>query len=441
MSAQPQRVRTGQEELDAQSRHDVEATPEERHPGRGIRIEASIFLLCFSLLILFPFFGTLRGQAEKQDGKRLGGVEFASSLSSFTWETFLDGSFQTKFQKWFSSHLGYRSILIRSNNQLDFSLFGAFSGRRTIIGKKNYLFQSQYIEDYNGLYPVTEEAMNLFVDKLRRLQIGLKGRGSKLMIFLTPSKAAIIPELLPSQLRLSDTGPGTYERFLAKLQTAEIPVLDGIQLAKQLKAESPYPVFPPGAAHWSSYVSCKAGEKFTQLLGPTLGRPVPLLSCDPPEARRIPQGVDQDLAELTNIWDPSSFDVPLVYPKVSVSVPKDAYFAKTLFIGDSFLWTFLHYLERKAVYESRDFFYYYRSQERFRRRQRPSRRTPIEFEKLDWNYLFKRDVVVIELNEIRIREGGFGFVEDALAHLDPQAPHSETTVAPRAEDEVSSPPE
>ena len=402
--------------MSAELEHLESTSVEPPAPSRS-RWADLFFTSLFFALLFIPLFGTLLGQSEKGGNAKLGGVEEKNRFSQFSFQKFLDGSLQSEFEKWFSSHLGFRSVLIRSHNQMDFSVFRSLAGKRAILGKDHYLYQSQYIEDYNGLLPMDELQMDAFVERLRLLKGGLESRGVKFLFFLTPSKASLLPEFLPEKYRFAPE-VDTTERFLRKLQSAGIPVLDGVKLAQEMKVSSPYPVFPPGAAHWSSYVSCQAAARFTELLGGLLGKETPILSCDPPRERQTPIGVDKDLAELTNIWTSSSFDVPLLYPTISIKPTSNPYLAKILFIGDSFMWSFLHNLEKRPVYETRDFYYYYNSQQRYRRGQRPSKRTILDRSKVDWNYIFSRDLVVLEVNQIRIREGGYGFVEDLLKALE-----------------------
>lgn len=382
-----------------------------------------LFLLAFAMVLVTPLVVMLKHAKQSSSIDELGGVELAAALPTLTTQGALDGTFQSAFDRWFAKHLGIRKALIRADNQLNYSLF-SLTATGTVLGKDNFLFEPNYIEEFNNMRPMSDLQLQTFVEKLSRLRSLLRARSVHFLVMLTPSKAAMYSEHIPERLLVSPTRADTYDRFTKLVRAQSLPLFDTVPLVRRLKAESPYPVFPPGGAHWSKYVSCKAGEAFTDQLQALLGREVPKLRCDPPLIKTKASGVDRDLAQLANLWRRNSFDVPLPSPRVRVESAKDAYRAKLLFIGDSFLWSFFEALERKLAYASRDFFYYYKSHDRFRARRRALPKVPIDRAAIDWSHILSRDAIVLEMNEFNIRDVGYGFVDDALQHLESGTVHS-----------------
>ena len=262
-----------------------------------------------------------------------------------------------------------------------------------------------------------DEELVAFVERLAQLNRALADRGTRLLVMITPSKAATYTENIPERLRRTAAKDDTYERFQALVRERGIPLFDSVPFIRQLKVESEHPVFPPGGTHWSKYAACRAGEAFMGTLASLLQRAVPTLRCDPPTIRQRAVGVDRDLAKLTNLWTDSDFEVPLPYPRIKVERTPDAHSANLLFVGDSFLWPFFEALEQKQSYDRRDFLYYYKSLDRFRARRKATPRIPLDRAAIDWPELLKRDAIILEFNEVNIRDQGYGFVEDSLRHL------------------------
>ena len=55
------------------------------------------------------------------------------------------GVYQKRLDNKLASDFGFRSLLIKINNQLNFSLFNKVNAKGVIAGKENYLFETTYI--------------------------------------------------------------------------------------------------------------------------------------------------------------------------------------------------------------------------------------------------------------------------------------------------------
>ncbi len=385
-----------------------------------MRFAAFFLLVVFFGLLWLPLAANTHPAIGGLFPRKLGGVENKVENVPLSLENLLNGSYQEKFEDWFSGNLQVRSALVRTDNQFNFSLF-KHSGGRVIVGDDNYLFERYYIEDLNNVRPFPEEKLQEFADKLARLQNGLNKRGSQFLVLIAPSKAYLYPEKIPDRLLLPRQASDNYQNFKKLLEAKHIPFVDGVALLQTMKEDSEYPVFAPGGAHWTSDAACRVGEKLTEKFSDLLGKKTPLLRCNDTYIRNKPQGLDQDLSLLANLWTTKSIDAPLPYPKTTSVFPEGFYRPKVLFVGDSFMWPLFHYLDKQRVYEARDFFYYYKTHDLFRVGRKP-KKVRLDPATLDWQKMLSRDVVVLEFNQARIPDAGFGFVEDALAKLEPETP-------------------
>lgn len=382
-----------------------------------MRFAGILFLLFFFALLWAPLGAMISPSLSAVASGRLGGVEDKTTKPQLSVSGLLDGTFQESFDSWFSKKIGLRSVLVRTDNQINFSMFHHSSGH-VVVGKDNYLFEKYYIDDLNNANPFPPEKLQEFVDKLALLQQKLHERKTEFMVLIAPSKAYLYPEKIPEKFLLAKSDADNYAQFEAMLRAKNVPYVDGVKTLRELKPLSTYPVFPPGGAHWSSYAACQVGEQVTAEFSALLKRATPQLVCDPPYVRPTSHGLDRDLWLLANLWTTASLEVPMQYPKASTIYPPNAYRPNVLFVGDSFMWAMFHYLEKQRVYESRDFFFYYKSHYRFHVNRKAMNKQPLNPDTLDWNKVLSHDLVVLEFNQARIPDVGFGFVEDALAHLD-----------------------
>lgn len=413
MTGHLRKLEVEREETETTSRlEDHSLRCDELPEKRTSPLAQSLFALLFFILLFCPLADMVFHFSGAGHG-RLGGVEKSTTFPS---GDFWSGAFQEQLEKWLSANIGLRGAFIRTDNQIHLSVFRELRGRG-ILGKQNFLFEQFYLDDFNGQHPLLDEKLVSIADHVAELKTLLEARGIKFLVFFTPSKVATYPENVPSHLRLLPNGPLVYERFVKLMHERQVPVVDGVALARRMKEESRYPVFPPGAAHWSNYASCKSGELFVDKLREVLGKPLAKFHCDPPSPRERTRGIEMDLAQLANVWSTTPFEAPTQNPTIQVERSPGDYLPKLLFVGDSFLWVFFHHLEKHPIYESRDFYYYYNTHERFRRRQKIAPRVRLDRNAIDWKTVFSRDAVILELNEARIGEEGFGFVADALRAL------------------------
>ena len=107
----------------------TQQTPQGRRRGHGEAALISVFVL----LLLLP---TAQMTFKPFRLVPLNGAEIRPERPAFSWHSFISGEFQKQFDDWFSTVLGFRGHLVRSDNQLNFSLFRELSSascwKRTI---------------------------------------------------------------------------------------------------------------------------------------------------------------------------------------------------------------------------------------------------------------------------------------------------------------------
>jgi len=364
--------------------------------------------------------------------RKLGGVQNKVKKPKISRKAFTEGEFQKEFDQWFTKNLGFRGPAVRSENQLNFSLFGDMSSKSSsniVLGRDNFLFELAYIHSYNRNYPMGEAVINNVADKLRTLQLQLKQKlGVAFALVITPSKPEIYPEMVPDSFihpsrekRVSD-----YEIFKRIAPTKGLNVVDGVEISKKLKEETGYFVFAPGGVHWGYWTACEVGNEVINSLEQQMGKSLQKLDCGPAEFRDRPFHADRDLLNLANLWDESFWARPVPYPNLKKMVYNpESYHPTVLMVGDSFAWNPLRFFDKDAIFRKRKFLYYYSTEYNFwttgsveKPKKNKSKKNHKGKIKLDWKTTFSdRDAVVIFVNQSVLHSTGLGFLDDALAWL------------------------
>lgn len=350
---------------------------------------------------------------------KLSGVERVRERPSLAPETIASGSFASGFDEWFSSNIGFRGAFVKTDNQLNFSLFreiSATAGSPVVLGKQNTLFEKSYIDAYNNANRLDDEPLRGLAARLARLQALLAERRMAFLVVISPSKARILKERLPDRFvdEVAAAQPTNYDRLVKFLAEAGVNTLDGPRMFEELKGSAPYPLFARGGTHWSYYGSCLVSQQIVLALERQLGGNLRHINCSKVVESPVPKLMDRDLTELVNLWRPEPMRELLGYPKRGKLVSKGEDKPRLLFVGSSFLWTILHYFDKFKAYTERDMFYYYSTNYRH-----TGEKIKLDRAAIDWPaQIFVKNAVILESNEAAVEGIGYGFVEDAIAALE-----------------------
>lgn len=144
---------------------------------------------------------------------RLGGVVKPIPRPVFSLKSWWDGRFQEQVEGqgqtekgepregWIDRHVGFRSVWIKTDNQINFSLFRELpthAGPQPItLGKDNWLYEDDYVNSFIGFEVVPKRHLQQYASYLKELQDDLQKRNITMLLVVSPSKAAHYPEYLP----------------------------------------------------------------------------------------------------------------------------------------------------------------------------------------------------------------------------------------------------
>ena len=167
---------------------------------------ALAFLGCFTLALLLPLLQTLYPVF----GAMVAPLEERRAPNPFPSPRLLlgtTGEFATALNNWFDDRVGFRDLLIRTKNQIDYTFFR--TSKKVYVGAKGWLFLRGEGNAFAGLddngLSVLEASYVSFAERLREKAI-------RLIVVGYPSKLAIYPEMAPAELRAT-VHRDNYDKF------------------------------------------------------------------------------------------------------------------------------------------------------------------------------------------------------------------------------------
>ncbi len=346
----------------------------------------------------------------------LAGVEKTPPTPVFRPSAWWDGALQDRFDPWFNAKVGLRGWMVRTYNQVNYSVFGKFaaSGTKVIQGREGVLFEKVYVDAFRDPRKRTEKDLRDVCGGVRELQDRLKERGVAFLLVVAPSKAEILPEYLPAGIDVAGRAGKRSARddLAALLDEYGIHHLDMNETFKEWKAAGAPPLFAKGGTHWNHYAAARVVGMILDALREQGKRSMPVLKVTGAVTNSVVWGADNDLGDLLNLWTSPQFAGPQIHPVLEKAVSDPL--PDILFIGDSFVLTLTRVMDDEGLYRKRDTFYYFN-----RRYAYPGKvEEPIDKAKFDLAAeLEGRDAVVIEINEYWLPRIGFGFVKAGLKAL------------------------
>ncbi|HSJ04283.1 MAG: hypothetical protein ACAI34_13520 [Verrucomicrobium sp.] len=341
--------------------------------------------------------------------------------------TLTSGAWQKQTATVFDTTFPGREAFIRGTGELWYRAFHrtALESTSIVMGKGGNLVERGYLHEY-ALKRTTSEALTPYVQELRRIQDACRASGLGFVYFITPSKAATQPELMPPHWQSrQDPRPRAYDQVLPLLQQHGVEYVDGAALTRQAVATAPAPVFPLGGVHWAPHAAYSATQQVVVRLQ-AQGVPVRPLELD--QLNVVPEPLlfteEDDLLQLLNVALPWRY--PVVDLHVRPAPPDPAPRLRVVVIGGSFGYKVCRQLQECGQFKEIEIWFYYKHD---RVRFRPGQPLAIvPAAKMDFERdLFSADVLLMEANEQILHPDGpnnhrvfYNELSEHLAKKEPQ---------------------
>lgn len=370
----------------------------------------------FSLFLALPLFQMATGFPPRIP---LTGAEPPIPPPTCTLPAWWRGTLQSEFDAWLNQRIGLRGLLVRTANQIQFSLFNELPKRRNtqvMKGRKGFLFEKAYVDAYNRRKTRPEAELKSKSAATRRLQDRLAADGIAFLLVIAPSKAEIYPEYLPETADVAGRPErrSNYQNLIGFLRQDGVNLVDAHALFLEWKQTPGTPLlFAKGGTHWNQYGAARVVARILEELRELTGKDLPAIEVVGTVTNRTIVGADNDLGELANLWSGRLLAGPQVHPVLAKRTGR--HLPDILLVGDSFVFTLTELMDREELYRRRETFYYYNRHFTYP----DAGDAPLDRRQLDLlAEVRRRDAVVIEVNEYWLPQIGFGFVRDLLKAYD-----------------------
>ena len=113
-----------------------------------------------------------------------------------------DGSFNTQVldevTDYVADHFAFRQEMITAGAALDAAVFHVSSEEDVVLGREDWLFYRETLDDYLHTDPLSEQQLFGAARTLALLQEYAQSRGARLYVTVAPNKASLYPEYLPN---------------------------------------------------------------------------------------------------------------------------------------------------------------------------------------------------------------------------------------------------
>jgi alginate O-acetyltransferase complex protein AlgJ len=329
-------------------------------------VRSSVFLLLVSVMVLAPGAALL---VVAFKSRSLGGLS-AATLSGVTnpapppqvdLPSLFSGATQVAMEPWLTERMGRpREIYLRLKNGFDFFLGRSDAG--ISIGRSWFLNGESYVDEWclRSDRQVTESAIAPVIAAVVAIRKAMEARGKPFVFLISPSKAAVFPEYLPSWCAPTNQ-PRPYDLLLAGLKSANVRVVDGHEIALKVKATEQWFPFGRDGAHWNDIGQFYAARALVSELESQMGEQIGDLRLSDVQVDDKPRGAEADAGLIANL----PFALRPVSVHATFEVVNRLAAPTGLFVGTSFSWGPLEIMVGQKLFSRSKFYYYFSSSYRY----------------------------------------------------------------------------
>ncbi|MFL5764796.1 MAG: alginate O-acetyltransferase AlgX-related protein [Bacteroidia bacterium] len=381
------------------------------------RLKRMIFgtILC---LLLLPILQNLTGVFTIDS---LNGYFRPVDLPELTWEHWMSGTYQPTAAQFVEEHTGLRNVLIRINNQVNYSFFNKPAGDGVTPGKNGNFFIRTYIDAYTGNDFAGKDASDERMHKLRFLQDEWEKNGKTFVLVLAPGKASFYPEDIPDEFLATAKTPTNYQYTRKKCDDLGIHYLDMNAYFCSLKknAKTKYLYYPRCGTHLSKYGSEVMADTIVKYIEKVRAIDLPDLAMKGMKYKG-PNYLDDDITELINLFSPPE-NPSMEEPDLVFTDGPGKTRPRVITIGDSYYEGLIYTKIPKRLFRDSQYWQYNKYV------YSDSMTLNGMMENLDVKTeLEKSDVIMILATEATLFRLSYGFIDDAYALYAPKTKQEKT---------------
>lgn len=377
------------------------------------KVKKGLFIIIFIILWLpflqshFPFFTS----------SRLDGFFTNAPEDTLLLNRWWDGNYQKGTNDYLNDHIGFRPELIRTSNQFNYSLFTKLQNPSIIIGKGYYLYHGITIKSYYGADYMGYDTIVHKLQQLKAIQDTLEALGKTVVLIHAPNKVYYYPEYIPDEQKSTHIGTTNYAAFKRIGDSLGIHQLDFNAWYCSLKNKGTELLYPKQAFHWSVYGSLLAADTFERYIEHRRNIRMPHPVWHKIIHTTSPRFTDDDISNACDMIFPATTET-FSYPDVGYPVDATMTKPKVIYIGDSFILTWIYdkFLDNAHTdWQAWYYFKYVYDKNHFEAED------PVYVGNTDWiGALKKSDCIVLMYTANNLTTLGNDFIEKTYSYFYPK---------------------
>lgn len=321
----------------------------------------------------------------------------------FNVKEWFSGNYQEQKEKYLNETFGFRSLFIRINNQLAFSLFSKAKANGVIVGKKNYLYEENYIKAYYGSDFIGLDSISHRMTRLKFIQDTLTKINKNLILVFAAGKGSFYPEYFPDKYK-TEKKETNYQNHVDIAKQFGVPFIDFNAFFIKNKSTSKYSLYPRYGIHWSYYGMCLVTDSLIRYIEKDRQIDMPNVFWDKVDLN-YPQSTDYDIADGMNLLFKLKSD-KMAYPNIQFEKDSGKSKPSVLVVSDSYYWGIFN-LGMSKVFSDHHFWFYNKQI------YPDSYKSPLETNQVDLKEEISRhDVIIIMATDANLSSLGWGFIEN-----------------------------
>ena len=367
--------------------------------------------LYFILFVLFLSLPLLQMLFPIVKVKPLKGSFRETKIPEFSVSNWFSGKYSSGLENYINDSIGYRPWMVRIHHQIQFSCFNKINTQNVVQGKNGFLYETSYIDSYNGKDYIGKEKINQKIEKIKQLQDLLAQKNITLIICLAPGKGTFYSDYFPEDMLTKSTDSTNYKQFAFGLKENHITHIDFNSWFLNMKDTCRCDLFPKHGIHWSFFGMLRATDSLIHFIEKNRSITMPKFKYVTINHYKIPKYSDYDIAESMNLMF-QLHDEPMCYPDYRIVEEQTSYKPKTLVISDSFYWSMYNVGIGKDIFSWGGFWYYNEMiyPESF---LKPLYVKDVNFKQK----ILENEVIIIMATESNLSKFGWDFIEKANSVL------------------------
>ncbi|MBP5372271.1 MAG: hypothetical protein J6Y55_10180 [Bacteroidales bacterium] len=296
--------------------------------------------------------------------RSLHGVVSEREKPMFTLSGFKDGSYQKDLEKYVNMTYNGREAAVRIYNQFIWTFFHKTNVENIVIGKENWLFEPQHVEDYyqSRMYKYTDDFVAMkkkLTTNAKRLffvQEILKEYGKTIFVMIEPGKERFYSQYLPENTYTKEKGVVASDYYAYLFDSLHVNCFNTLRWFEQIQDSVSFPLFPQTGTHWSNIAATYVLDSLIRYMEFVGNVNMQNVVIDSIYTAKIKEP-DADLEELLNIEFPIA-STKMKYANLRLLPDSAAERPRLITIGDSYFWNLSYQIPLKNIFSGYPYWYY-----------------------------------------------------------------------------------